>query len=76
MAAGRDGRKRKFMTRYELRTIASHHRFWLRGEREGIAASLRGANLRGDFGEIMRNLGRPGSSLRTARSGHPLSASR
>ena len=33
----------------------------MRGEREGIAADLRGADLRGDFGEIMKNLGRPGS---------------
>ena len=63
------------MTRYELKTIASHHRYWLRGEREGIAADLRGANLRGDFGEIMRNLGRPGS-LREPRTRHLMSAGR
>ena len=33
--------------------IYSHYpRSWLRGEREGIVAGLRGANLRGDFGQI------------------------
>lgn len=58
------------MTRYELRTIASHHQCWLRGEREGILADLRGANFRGDFSEIMRNLGRP-CSLRLPRPRHP-----
>ena len=44
------------MTHYELRTIASHHRSWLKAQREGI---LRGANLRRDFSETMRDLEGP-----------------
>jgi hypothetical protein len=52
------------MTRPELKTLALHHRSWLRGEKEGILADYRGAQLRGDFSAIMRNLGRPASSAR------------
>ena len=63
------------MTRYELKTLARHHRDWMRGEREGIAADLRGADLRGDFGEIMKNLGRPGS-VRALRTRHLTSPGR
>ena len=64
--------ERNCMTRYELRTIASHHRSWLKAQREGIS---RGANLRGDFSETMRNLGRF-SPIRGPRSEHPISGSR
>ena len=60
------------MTRYELRTMASHHRSWLKAQREGI---LRGANLRGDFSETMRNLGRS-SPIHGPRPEHPASHSR
>ena len=63
-------RRASFMTRFELRTMAQHHRSWLRGEREAISADHREANLRGDFGEIMRNLGRPVSSRRSPDSRH------
>ena len=63
------------MTRYELKTLARHHRDWMRGEREGIAADLRGADLRGDFGAIMKNLGRTGS-VRALRTRHLTSAGR
>lgn len=70
-------RRASFMARFELRTMAQHHRSWLRGEREAISAdlllslsSIREANLRGDYGEIMRNLGRPVSSRRSPDSRH------
>ena len=44
------------MTRYELKTLVSHHEDWLRGERNGIEAGLRRDDLRADFAEITRNL--------------------
>lgn len=65
-----------FMTRHELREIVSHHRDWLRGEREGISADSHGASLRGNFGQITRNLGRQGSLYRVPLRGHPMSAGR
>jgi hypothetical protein len=60
------------MTRYELKTIASHHRDWLKGEKEGIAADLSAARLSEDSVEIMRNR-RPSSLPRTQRPEQPLS---
>ena len=64
------------MTRHELREIISHQQDWLRAEREGISAELHGASLRGNFGQITRNLGRQGSLNRVPLRGHPLSAGR
>jgi hypothetical protein len=64
------------MTRLELKTIALHHRSWLKAEREGLLGDLRGAHLRGDFCAIMRNLGRPGYSARTPSLGPPSSKGR
>jgi hypothetical protein len=58
------------MTRYELRTLVSHHEDWLRGERNGVEAGLRKDDVRADFAEITRNLDRSDFLSQTHQSRH------